>query len=448
MARNGLIFLIILVFITSACSSPGGDTPADAQDEPTSTPVPTAEIAAKPTYTVQRGNVEDVFTFTGRWQPRDQMALSFSIGGTVGQVDVQKGDAVSAGELLANYDISDLENQLASAQIQLESALSNVDTSETGGIEGVENAQISLANARISLESTQANSPWTSVASAKLQLESAEQSMEDAERSYREALSHPEQAASVVDNAYKQVVSAKQQVESAQISYFSAAQNFNNYQYQLEQAENQVVQAELNLQRANNDAAGGVSDENVRSAQLNIDQINENIAKASLYAPTDGVILEVSISTGDAVQAYTTVIIIGLPEPKEVIASLAIADANRLSVGMLGACQVVNRPETAVGCAVRSIPLSSQDADQTTRVAAGLENVTDNQLIEVEMPLEVRENVLWLPPSVIRTFQNRTFVVLDTKDGPRTVDVTLGLQTDERVEIISGVNEGDVVIAP
>ena len=64
------------------------------------------------------------------------------------------------------------------------------------------------------------------------------------------------------------------------------------------------------------------------------------------------------------------------------------------------------------------------------------------------MPLQVRENVLWLPPSVIRTFQNRTFVVLDTPDGLRTVDVELGLQTDDRVEIVSGVNEGDVVVAP
>ncbi len=64
------------------------------------------------------------------------------------------------------------------------------------------------------------------------------------------------------------------------------------------------------------------------------------------------------------------------------------------------------------------------------------------------MPLETREDVLWLPPSVIRTFQNRTFVVLDTPDGPRTVDVVLGLQTDDRVEIVSGVSEGDVVIAP
>lgn len=451
MTRYGLIALLLLVPLAAACSSGGnplGDSNAQAQAVPTSTPVPTADVAAKPTYVVQRGTVEEVFSFTGRWQPRDQLALSFPVNGTIRQVNVQRGDAVSAGDLLADYDISSLENQLASAQIQLETALSNVSSSATGTIESVENAQIALANARISLENTRNNSPWTSVSSARLQIESAELALENAERNYREALSRPENPASTVDNAYQQVLSAQNQLASAQNGYFSAAQNFNNYQYQIQQAENQVLQAELNLQRAIEAAAGGVSDENVRSAQLNVDEISKQIADSSLYAPIDAVVLEVSITPGSTVQAYTTVIVLALPEPKEVIASLALTDANRLSVGMTGVCQVMNRPETAVGCAVRSIPLSSRDADQTTRVAASLENVTDNQLIQVEMPLQVQDNVLWLPPSVIRTFQNRTFVVLDTPDGLRTVDVVLGLQTDDRVEIVSGLQEGDVVVAP
>lgn len=437
--------------LLSACSTAGtatgGGAVAQAQAEPTSTPVPTAEIAARPTFLVQRGDVSDVFTFTGRWQPRDQMMLSFPINGTVRQVNVRRGDAVNAGDLLVDYDIADLENQLANAQISLETALGNVGNTATSGIQSVENAQISLANARISLENTRAGSPWSNVASARNQLDSANLSLANAERNYNDALSHPEQPASTVDNAYQQLLSAQLQAQSAQISYLSASQNFNNYQFQVQQAENAVIQAELNLQRAI-DSAGGVSDENVRSAQLNIDQLNQKIADSSLYAPIDGVILEVYVAPGNAVQAYATVVVIGLPEPKEVIATLAISDANRLSVGMTGVCEVVNQPETAVGCIVRSIPLTSRDADQTTRVAASLENLTENQLVEVQMPLEVRENVLWLPPGVIRTFQNRTFVVLETADGPRTVDVEIGLQTDDRVEIISGVNEGDPVIAP
>ena len=62
------------------------------------------------------------------------------------------------------------------------------------------------------------------------------------------------------------------------------------------------------------------------------------------------------------------------------------------------------------------------------------------------MPLETQTNVLWLPPTAIRTFQNRIFVVLQTPEGQRRADIQIGLQTDERVEILSGVNEGDVVV--
>lgn len=454
----GIIIALVLVLFITACSP--SDTPVDGASQagsnvvqaaapaPTSTPIPTAAIAAPPTYVVQRGNVENIFTFTGRWQPRDQMMLSFPTSGTISQVKVRRGDAVKKGDLLADYDVSDLQNQLANAKLQLETAQSNVSTTSQGGVQSVQDAEIALANARLSLENTKAGSPWTSVATAKLQVESAQQSLEDAQRSYNDALSHPENPASTVDSAYQQLVSAQNQLKSAQYNYFSAAQNFNNHDFAVKQAENQVTQAEIALERAKSSASAGVSDENVRSAQLTIDQVNQKIAASSLYAPIDGVILDVSIAAGDAIQAYKTVMTIGLPEPKEVVASLAITDANQLSVGMVGVCQVMNHPETAVGCVVRSIPLNSQDADQTSRIAASLSNVTEDQLIQVQMPLAVRENVLWLPPSVIRTFQNRTFVVLQTPDGPRTVDVVLGLQTTDRDEIVSGVNEGDVVIAP
>jgi hypothetical protein len=64
------------------------------------------------------------------------------------------------------------------------------------------------------------------------------------------------------------------------------------------------------------------------------------------------------------------------------------------------------------------------------------------------MPLQVRKNVLWLPPAAVRTFQNRTFVVIQTPGGQRVADVEVGLRTPDRVEIISGVNDGDVVIGP
>ena len=435
-------FAVFIMFLLAACSGGNG-----AQVEPTSTPIPTAPAVAPPTYAVQRGDVSELLEFSGRWQPRDQEALAFEVGGAVRRVNVRRGDTVSAGDLLADLQIDNLEAQLATAQLSLNSALSSEQSGSQNDVQSVQDAEIQLANSRLSLQNAQNNLPWTGLESARLQVDSARQSVDNAQRAYDDAVSHPEaaNAASATDSAYQQLLSAQNSVRTAQNSYYSAAQSYNNQQAQLKTLENNVIQAELALDRARS-GVGTTESDAVRSARLNIEQIQADIARSSLYAPTDGVVLDVTIAPGDSVTAYKAVITIGSPEPKEAIVSLAFSDAQRLSVGMVGVCEVINQPDTAVQCVVRRLPLSSQDADQTTRVAATLPDVADGQLIDINMPLQVSSNVLWLPPAAIRTFQSRTFVVLQTPDGPRRVDVEIGLQTDDRVEIVSGVNEGDVVI--
>ena len=59
-----------------------------------------------------------------------------------------------------------------------------------------------------------------------------------------------------------------------------------------------------------------------------------------------------------------------------------------------------------------------------------------------------KESALWLPPQAIRNFQGRRFVVVKDTEGERRADVKLGLQGEDRVEVLSGVLEGQVVIAP
>jgi multidrug efflux pump subunit AcrA (membrane-fusion protein) len=442
-----MIALLALMLIT-ACEAPSTD-PNTAQDQAaTVTPIPTAPAVARPTYTVERGTVQESLEFTGRWQPRDQLELSFEIAGTIRQVTVQRGDQISAGQLLADFQITELEDQLEQARLSLETAQSNLTSGTDSSVQSVADAEVNLANARLNLESTRAGSPWTQVESARISLDNAQDQLEKARLDYDDALSRPGEPAASVDAALAALRSAENGVRSAQSSYNSAAQSFNNHEYSVSQAYNNVIAAELALERARSGAGDPTGEQAVRSEQLTIDQINEDIARSSLISPIDATVLEVTISPGTQVAAFDTVMTIGIPEPLEAIANLPIGDAQRLAVGLVGICNVINQPDSAVQCVVRQIPLSAQDADQTTRVAASLEGVPSGQLIEVEMPLEVREDVLWLPPAAIRTFQNRTFVVLQTADGPRSADVQLGLQTDDRIEIVAGVNEGDIVEGP
>ena len=57
-----------------------------------------------------------------------------------------------------------------------------------------------------------------------------------------------------------------------------------------------------------------------------------------------------------------------------------------------------------------------------------------------------RTNVVWLPPQAIREFRGRQFVVVEEGDGQRRVDIEVGLANRQRVEIIAGLEPGQIVI--
>jgi multidrug efflux pump subunit AcrA (membrane-fusion protein) len=68
--------------------------------------------------------------------------------------------------------------------------------------------------------------------------------------------------------------------------------------------------------------------------------------------------------------------------------------------------------------------------------------------VRITVELERSEDTLWLPPQAVRTFEGRTFVVIQEGGGQRRMDVTVGIRSDERYEILSGLSEGQVVVAP
>jgi hypothetical protein len=68
--------------------------------------------------------------------------------------------------------------------------------------------------------------------------------------------------------------------------------------------------------------------------------------------------------------------------------------------------------------------------------------------VTVTIQLASKEGVLWLPPDAIRSAGGRTFVIINSENGPERVDIEIGLQTRERVEIVSGLAEGQVVVGP
>jgi multidrug resistance efflux pump len=361
-------------------------------------------------------------------------------------VNVRSGDTVRTGDILADLQIDELESQLTTQELDLEAAQRELENSGSDSGDGVVDAQFGLANANLSLESQVAGYPWTSLEDARDRVDQAERALENAQREYDDYVSRPDTPASQVDAAYEALLQAQEALDSANRAYADAQASYYQYDLSVDQQRNAVLQAEMELEDAQ--AGGGDPDavDAVVRAQLAVDETREKIAQSTLVAPFDGVVLEVTIRPGDAVEAYVAVITLALPEPHEAIAELSTNQINQIEIGQVGTCEEANNEEVVVQCVIRQLPLTANDVDQSVRVAATLPDTQEGALINITMVLEESLNTLWLPPVALGTFGDRTYVVLQTPEGEQVRDVVVGLETEDRVEILSGVEEGDVVL--
>jgi HlyD family secretion protein len=109
--------VVVVVVAISALAMAGG-------------PGAAPKTAASTVSTVRRGTVSMTASAAGTVQASATRGLSFSVSGTVTEVDVQPGNMVTVGQVLARIDDSDAQTAVASAQDTLTSAENALTTAE------------------------------------------------------------------------------------------------------------------------------------------------------------------------------------------------------------------------------------------------------------------------------------------------------------------------------
>ena len=384
------ILPIALSFVLTGCALlPAGRSAQISANEPTPTPIPTSVVPVKPTYSVKVGEILRERTFSGRVAPVVEEALFFRTGGRIRNVYAKRNEIVTAGQIIADLEIDDLERELTSTQLNLERAQSRLYTAEKNLEFQIRRAQISLDIAMLQLINLQTESP---------------------------------------DNNLGVAVQNKQ-VELAEIA--------------LEQLSEGVDPLLVN---------------DVARAHLQVEKLQSAIADATITAPFDGKLLSVSLTAGRPLNAFDSVVSIADITDLEVKADLISDQMNELAEEMTVEVSLVGRPGEILTGFVRRLPYpfgsggSGEviDPDKSTRITidqeAGDVGFELGDLVQVRVQLEQKDSVLWLPPQAIRVFDGRRFVVIQDGDIQRRVDVKVGIQTPDRVEIEDGLEEGQVVV--
>jgi multidrug efflux pump subunit AcrA (membrane-fusion protein) len=244
----------------------------------------------------------------------------------------------------------------------------------------------------------------------------------------------------------------------AKAAYDQAVRRGEQRVYDIQSQQKRVELARLEVARLETGVDPRL-EQAVTKAELDLADLQAQITDTLIVAPFDGEVTAVSTAAGKAVAGFKPVIIVADPSELEARAELSADDMKKLSEGQQAAIVPVEYPGEELEGSIRALPypygsgggvtdLDEKDPDTHLTVdLAGLD-LEAGDLVRVTVILERKDDVLWLPPAAIRTFEGRKFVVVQEDGGQRQVDVTLGIESEDRVEIEAGLEEGQVVIGP
>jgi len=191
-------------------------------------------------------------------------------------------------------------------------------------------------------------------------------------------------------------------------------------------------------------------------ATNSLEAIEAQLDQARAFAPVDGLIVSVT-APGRAVTTDTTVFVIGDPAQLEVVAvpdrSRATEQFKQMFEGMPAAVTLDAKPGSTLAGKVTELPSPygrGPSNDAIVRIvldqAPSIDTYQSGDKVTVVIELANKKGVLWLPPAAVHQVGGRTFVISDAGNGPQRIEIEIGVQTQDKVEILSGLKEGQVVI--
>ena len=417
-----------------------------------------ATTTTSPTATVARGTVTKTVSASGNLSAKTTVGVDFSgSGGTVTEIDVKVGDAVTAGQALAKVDDTSARLSLASAEASLLAAKAQQSTT-TEGLTSQEKAR----------NQAQVRSAQVSVTNASTSVKQA-QATYSRDKKNQDALVASAQA--TYDNAGDPTAKANAKAALTQAQNTRASTLLRDSQ-QIETARGQLnsAQAALSTTKAANgvDAqparSGSVksADAQIASAAVQVEQAKTTLDQTTLRAPVAGTVVSISgtvggSSTAGAATGSTSTsstsgfIVLSDMSELQVSTYVAEADAGDVELAQHATVTFPALNETAAGT-VTSIDLASTVNNNVVEygVTVTLDDPSSDlrlgQTASVSITVGSKADVLSVPSSAITKIGNLSTVVVRKDGGEATTQVGTGLVGDNGTEITSGLSAGDVVV--
>jgi multidrug efflux pump subunit AcrA (membrane-fusion protein) len=409
------------------------------------------------------GTVTQSVSLSGNLAPDGETDLDFEGAGKVTSVNVEPGQAVTSGEVLATQDPTSLNASLLQAEATLSSAQAKVSLDRSGATA----SSLAQAEGQVSSANVQYQTAVTSLADTKaVNAQTVSEAYSAYTQAQAEATTDGCTPSSTTRPCPQDEQTLNQNFQAWQAAEVKAAQNDDQAQGQVNSDRVQWENAKSSLAALEDGSTTSqqiaIDESQVAIAQVGVTNADAAVAATTLKAPGAGIVEEVNVTSGEEVSSggtggasasgsSTHAIVIITPGVFEVTGSVSDALVNEIAVGQTaevvaaGSSDAVAgkvtevAEEAAVSSGVATFPVTVVLSGASPSLRPGMSasvSVIINQVVQV----------VTVPTSAVHTTGTGTTVTLFVNGKPDPVAVTVGAADATRTQILTGVKVGDVVV--
>lgn len=413
---------------------------------------------------VRQGDLVIYASGSGTLITLNEVDLGFRTSGTVAELNVQVGNKIEGGDVLASLTETDVLEAAVTADqlavVNAEQALQDIyDRAELNAAQ----AQLDLANARETLKDAEYNYSVKQGGNraSEATLEAAEAELKLAE----DALKHAkDELDSDPDNSLRQLNYA-----NAEKRYNTALWSWNWYTGSPTEIEQAQLEAEVALAKAEVALAeqtyekvkDGPDPITIREAELDLANTQaelsvseENLEGAVITAPFSGTIMSLDADAGDEVNG--TFITLADLSKHYLEIFLDETDLDKIAVGYEVEVIFDALPDTTFSGSVVRVDPGLYQSNMITAVRAIVSLDADSGIDADELMIGMNaavdviagkaENAILVPIEALRELGPDEYAVFVLEDGEPTLRVVqVGIQDLTYAEITSGLDAGEIV---
>jgi HlyD family secretion protein len=435
-SHSKFLFLVVLLVavILAGCSAAGASS--------TSTSNTSGDVG-----TVSKVDVIDTIETSGSLDAEKLAKLAWKTSGTVDKIDVQVGQDVKAGNVLATLKADTVPATIASAQADLVTALRNLDDAKNSNLASAQ-AQLALANAQSAYLTAKNKSDALNykratpemIKFAESQLTLAKQAVDKAQGDFNR-VSDKTPNDPVYASAYSKLHQAQQARDSAlrTLNWYKGSPtgaDIATIQANLALAEAQLQDAQRTWDRLKN----GPDPNDIAAAQAKVDAAQATVNSMAIIAPFDGEIIAVLATPTDLVNTGDSAIVIVDRSTLKVEALVDETDISRVSVGNAAEVTMDTLPGVTLTGKVTMIDPIGNTVSGLVKytVVVALDPIDQPALFgattDVKLITSAPRSMLAVPVGAVQTDTQGEYVLRVTSNG-----------NTERVTVQSDSIQGDLV---